>query len=257
MWRGIDTNDVSGANALVKFALRVFAIVPNSAGVERLFSMLGIVHTKHRNRLGVQKSRKIVLVKADINRTYGTGRQEQHRSFDANCAFAGAATATAGGASDVHGSLIANTSVQSDARADALIDSDAASFQAVAAELFELVAEDLADAEASRHAGGDPDHVDLDPAGGSIPPRDTPVPRGAAAYELKWLFEFPSSAHPASVPAAAPDIPPTNSARSVGSETRTRNPLTSFWHCSTNNLVKELVTYEQELANTPISDDSV
>lgn len=64
----MDTNDSTGANALVKFALRLFAIVPNSAGVERLFSMLGIVVTKHRNRLGVEKARKVVLVKADINR---------------------------------------------------------------------------------------------------------------------------------------------------------------------------------------------
>ncbi|KAI0366485.1 hypothetical protein BV20DRAFT_1095359, partial [Pilatotrama ljubarskyi] len=73
IWRGIDTHDVSGANGLVKFALRLFAIVPNSAGVERLFSLLGIVQTKHRNRLGVEKSRKVVLVKAHINRTHGTG----------------------------------------------------------------------------------------------------------------------------------------------------------------------------------------
>lgn len=48
-------------------------MVPNSAAVERIFSMFGIVHTKLRNRLGKGKVRKQVLVRSDTARTFGTG----------------------------------------------------------------------------------------------------------------------------------------------------------------------------------------
>ncbi|TBU22662.1 hypothetical protein BD311DRAFT_742872 [Dichomitus squalens] len=64
--------DISRCNRLIKFALRLFLIVPNSAMIERVFSRFGTVHTKLRNRLHPEKVRKVVLVKANIDCVYGT-----------------------------------------------------------------------------------------------------------------------------------------------------------------------------------------
>ncbi|KAM5535809.1 hypothetical protein V8D89_010532 [Ganoderma adspersum] len=79
LWRGVDTR--GGGAEIVQFAIRLFSIVPNSAGTERFFSRLGLVQTKHWNRLHSDKARKLVLIKADIDQMYGTGRSEQHRHF--------------------------------------------------------------------------------------------------------------------------------------------------------------------------------
>ena len=79
LWRGVDTR--GGGSDIVRFAIRLFSIVPNSAGTERFFSRMGLVQTKHRNRLDSDKARKLVLVKANIDRMFGTGRSEQHRHF--------------------------------------------------------------------------------------------------------------------------------------------------------------------------------
>ena len=81
-WRRFDANDNRGGNGIVKFAIRLFAIVPNSAMAERIFSRFGIVKTKLRNRLGQERMRKAVTVKLDIDRTYGTGRATQRRHFE-------------------------------------------------------------------------------------------------------------------------------------------------------------------------------
>jgi hypothetical protein len=43
------------AEELSYFALRLFGICVNSASVERLWSNMGFLHTKHRNRLNVSK----------------------------------------------------------------------------------------------------------------------------------------------------------------------------------------------------------
>lgn len=49
--------------ALVQFIL---LIVPTSAGSERLFSQMGIVHTNLRNRLTTNSSCKVVQLKMDV-----------------------------------------------------------------------------------------------------------------------------------------------------------------------------------------------
>lgn len=185
----MDTNDSTGANALVKFALRLFAIVPNSAGVERLFSMLGIVVTKHRNRLGVEKARKVVLVKADINRVYGTGRQEQHRDFDADLGAPSCIAASPSSSAPTASTEVTGAAARTTSESDALLDSDAVSFHAVAAELLEMVAQDVAD----HTAGHGEENNDSDLEDSALPPPGMPVPRGAAAYQLKWLFEYPAA----------------------------------------------------------------
>lgn len=47
---------------------QLFSTVASSAGVERLFSTFGIVHSKLRNRLGSEKSSKLVAVFQHFNR---------------------------------------------------------------------------------------------------------------------------------------------------------------------------------------------
>lgn len=79
LWRAVDTR--AGGAGLARFARSLFAVVPNSARAERFFSCMGIIQNKLCNRLGTEKARKLVLVKADIDRVYGNGRNEQHRQF--------------------------------------------------------------------------------------------------------------------------------------------------------------------------------
>ncbi|EPQ49944.1 hypothetical protein GLOTRDRAFT_23281, partial [Gloeophyllum trabeum ATCC 11539] len=63
LWRQFDTDVKNGRNGLVKLAMRILSIVPNSAATERSFSDFGAVQTKQRNRLGIEKARQSVLVK--------------------------------------------------------------------------------------------------------------------------------------------------------------------------------------------------
>ncbi|TFK78604.1 hypothetical protein K466DRAFT_507046, partial [Polyporus arcularius HHB13444] len=56
IWKLIDrSNDpyeiCCGRNGLAKLAIRILSITANSADVERLFSLFGLIHTKRRNRL--------------------------------------------------------------------------------------------------------------------------------------------------------------------------------------------------------------
>ncbi|EJD36610.1 hypothetical protein AURDEDRAFT_21737, partial [Auricularia subglabra TFB-10046 SS5] len=69
----LDVLPASGAGRLALLATRVLSVVPNSAGTERIFSLFGFVHTKHRNRLSKDKVRKQVLVRVDTARQHGSG----------------------------------------------------------------------------------------------------------------------------------------------------------------------------------------
>lgn len=69
IWRHIDTDDLtSGRIWLVKLAIRVLSVIANSAGCERLFSAMGLIHTKTRNRLSLEKVRKAVYLKSTLQR---------------------------------------------------------------------------------------------------------------------------------------------------------------------------------------------
>ncbi|THU82318.1 hypothetical protein K435DRAFT_691755, partial [Dendrothele bispora CBS 962.96] len=63
-------NDVDGANGLVVLAMRIMSMVPNSASTERIFSRFGAVHTKARNRMSAEKTRKIVVLRTHIDRKH-------------------------------------------------------------------------------------------------------------------------------------------------------------------------------------------
>ena len=44
-----------------KLALKLYALPPSSAGIERVFSTLGYVHGDIRNRLGQEKAAKLAF----------------------------------------------------------------------------------------------------------------------------------------------------------------------------------------------------
>ncbi|THV01073.1 hypothetical protein K435DRAFT_929989, partial [Dendrothele bispora CBS 962.96] len=74
LWRDFEVEDNhNGANGMVRLAMRILSMVPNSASTERILSRFGSIHTKARSRLHVQKVRKMTIVSQDIERVYGTG----------------------------------------------------------------------------------------------------------------------------------------------------------------------------------------
>lgn len=72
IWEGIDTGEETGRNRLTKIAIHILSIVANSAGCERAFSHMGLVHTGIRSKLGVEKVRKATVVGMDIKQTHVT-----------------------------------------------------------------------------------------------------------------------------------------------------------------------------------------
>lgn len=86
MWEGIDTHEQTGRNRLTKLAILILSIIANSAGCERAFSHMGLVHTAIRSKLGVDKVRKTTVVGMDIKREHidsGLVRPRGRRNFEA------------------------------------------------------------------------------------------------------------------------------------------------------------------------------
>ncbi|KAH9895957.1 hypothetical protein C8Q73DRAFT_690307 [Cubamyces lactineus] len=166
VWRSADTHDSSGANGLVKFALRLFSIVPNSAGVECLFSLMGIIQMKLRNRIGVEKySRKVVLVDVLTNPE---------------------------GAVPPLSNPIPSPEPTGPTTDFVIVES----FSAVATELLEIAAEeDTEDEEDVDDLISVSEGVRVGQGESGVIPHLAsplePVPRGAAAYQLKYLFNYP------------------------------------------------------------------
>ena len=69
-WLGCETKQVTGRGLLAQLAIRVLSIVANSAEIERLWSRMGLIHTKIRNRLGKLKVENTAVVKLDIQRDH-------------------------------------------------------------------------------------------------------------------------------------------------------------------------------------------
>ncbi|KAG8879540.1 hypothetical protein FRC20_000112 [Serendipita sp. 405] len=74
IWSSIDTGIWKGSNQLVKLAIRIFSVVGNSADCERLFSAMGDIHSKKRNRLSEQRVRDIAVVKMAIQREHKSAK---------------------------------------------------------------------------------------------------------------------------------------------------------------------------------------
>ena len=66
IWEGINTWEETGCNHFTKLAIRVLSVVANSAGCERVFSHMGLVHTAIRSKLSVEKIRKATIIRMDI-----------------------------------------------------------------------------------------------------------------------------------------------------------------------------------------------
>ena len=70
IWERIDTQEETGRNHLTKLAIHILSVVTNSAGCERAFSHMGLVHTGICSKLGVEKVRKTTMVGMDIKRMH-------------------------------------------------------------------------------------------------------------------------------------------------------------------------------------------
>ncbi|KAM5530120.1 hypothetical protein V8D89_016214 [Ganoderma adspersum] len=221
LWRTLNTKNLHGCNGLVKFAMRLFSIVPNLAMIEHIFSCFGTVHNKLRNRLHLEKVCKVVLVKADINHVYSNGRQEQC------CRFG------------VH------EDPDSDEESATTQDTHPQSFTSLAANLITAVDDDDVDSE-DKHSPtisrAEPDVVScisqslspLSITGTLPPPKMASIPHAEAMY-LRNLFQYPPVGGAASKP------PPSTGAMSS-------NPLTTFWTLSRQHLEAEQDEYNREEA---------
>ncbi len=57
-----------GSNGIAKLAIRILSVIANSGACERTFSDFGIILTKIRNLLSVEKVHKTNTVRMDIRR---------------------------------------------------------------------------------------------------------------------------------------------------------------------------------------------
>lgn len=55
---------------LVQLTIQLLNFVPNSASTERVFSTMGDIKTKKRNRLAPQKTRNTAFLKLEIRRQH-------------------------------------------------------------------------------------------------------------------------------------------------------------------------------------------
>ncbi|OJA15780.1 hypothetical protein AZE42_12925 [Rhizopogon vesiculosus] len=69
------TASPNGVSGLIHFAMHILSIVPNSAATECIFSQFGVIHTKLRNRLHLEKVRKEPLVKSNTTAQHGSLQQ--------------------------------------------------------------------------------------------------------------------------------------------------------------------------------------
>jgi hAT family C-terminal dimerisation region len=72
IWDSLNTGKRRGRNQLVKLAICILTVVANSAGCERLFSKMGLIHSKVRNRLGTEKVRDMAVLKTELQREHVT-----------------------------------------------------------------------------------------------------------------------------------------------------------------------------------------
>ncbi|KDN35540.1 hypothetical protein RSAG8_11497, partial [Rhizoctonia solani AG-8 WAC10335] len=86
VWSGLLAHKTpnSGRHQLTYLAIHVLSIVANSAGCERLFSEMGNIHTKRRNRLSFEKVFDTAVVKMNLKRQHaalGLTRARLQREF--------------------------------------------------------------------------------------------------------------------------------------------------------------------------------
>ncbi|KAJ7735370.1 ribonuclease H-like domain-containing protein [Mycena metata] len=70
VWERLDTGAPNGRNGLTRLAIWLSSVVANSAGSERGFSKFGIILSKLRTQLSIQKVRKMQTIDADLKRKH-------------------------------------------------------------------------------------------------------------------------------------------------------------------------------------------
>ncbi|KAJ7252919.1 ribonuclease H-like domain-containing protein [Mycena rebaudengoi] len=70
IWKSFEGESRTGRSGFVKLAIRILSILPNSAGAERVFSVFGLTHMKHRNRLEPQKVHDATTVRMDRQKAH-------------------------------------------------------------------------------------------------------------------------------------------------------------------------------------------
>jgi hypothetical protein len=86
VWSGLLAYNTpnTGRHQLPHLAIHILSIIANSAGCERLFSEMGHIHTKRRNRLSYQKVFDTAVVRMDLKRQHavsGLTRTRLRREF--------------------------------------------------------------------------------------------------------------------------------------------------------------------------------
>ncbi|TFK78324.1 hypothetical protein K466DRAFT_507447, partial [Polyporus arcularius HHB13444] len=84
IWKLVDRSNDSyeicrGRNGIAKLAIRILSITANSADVERLFSLFGLIHTKRRNRLHTTTVHNTAVVRMSRLREHADAGRLPHR----------------------------------------------------------------------------------------------------------------------------------------------------------------------------------
>lgn len=220
IWEGIDTREETGRNRLTKLAIHILSVVANSAGCERAFSHMGLVHTTIRSRLNLERVRKATAVGMDLKRTHieaGLLRAQTRRNFNFGSAEAGEQDTGPSDASD-------------DQDLGGPLDFNQLSEQLIAGAASASSDKDVGDAYSS---GDDDDElpsnvVSAPPLTITIPPLNLnsatrsalPNTPAIVAIPLKILFKYP----------ADKDLP--------------SDGMNTFWSGGIQNLERELEAYE-------------
>jgi hypothetical protein len=231
IWEGVDTREETGRNRLTKLAIHVLSVVANSAGCERAFSHMGLVHTAIRSRLSVEKVRKATIVGMDIKRMHkeaGLLRVQARRNFTSS-----SGSEPEAGEQDTEPALADDLGEINDP-----LDFDQLSEQLIAGALSASGDKDV----------GDTDDDELPstvtppapPLTITIPPlnlatRSAPSQHSTAvkvSIPLKILFKYPTDRDPPS------------------------DGMNTFWKGGIRNLEKELEAYELLLSRLSGSGDS-
>ena len=61
-WRNVDQDNVHVKTEILSLINTLMNAIASSASIERVFSTFGLVHSKIRNRLGVEKASKLVFL---------------------------------------------------------------------------------------------------------------------------------------------------------------------------------------------------
>lgn len=78
------TADISGGKTFATMMAKIFVLPPSSAGIERIFSTAGLVQSKLRNRLSVEKVGRLVSVSRILSiadKTSGPGISDLEEGF--------------------------------------------------------------------------------------------------------------------------------------------------------------------------------